>query len=189
MKDNIHIEFEMEQKMCTSCRKSSNEYYELKVQIRFIYFEDNENIINEVKDLFYKNFDTFNKQEENENGLDFYFKYKGEKTKVSRLLNKRYLIEEKSSKTIVGRNFLESIDVWRHTLLVNIINLKVGDKILIKGEEFYIKAFNKKDLVLRAVKNGSKKVISYLLIKEYLQVLEHSKGKKMLFNDEKEDLE
>lgn len=177
MKDNIHIEFLMEQKMCTNCKKSSNEYYELKVQIRFFYFENKDEIIDEIRTLLYKNFDTFNKEEETEGGLDFYFRYKGEKNKIPKLFNKRYLIEEKNTKTIVGRNFLESVDIWRYTQLINVINLRPGDKVAIKGEEYYIKALNKKDLVLRGLKSGSKKVVSYHLVKDYLQVIEHKKNK------------
>ena len=37
MKDKISIKFLMEQKMCDNCKKSGEEYYELKTQLRFIY--------------------------------------------------------------------------------------------------------------------------------------------------------
>ena len=172
MKDKIHIDFSMEQQMCNSCKKSSSEYYELKLQIRFTYFNNIDIIKEEVKDFVYNNLDGINKEEELPNGYDFYFKSLGYKNKISKLFNKKYFAEEIISKKIVGHNFLETKDIWRYTQLINIINLKVGDYITIKGEKYYIKALNKKDLVLRHFKTGAKKVVSYTISKEYIQKID-----------------
>jgi NMD protein affecting ribosome stability and mRNA decay len=173
MKEIIHIETEMEQQMCNSCKKISPDYYELKVQLRYKYFkeEEIEDIKKETIEIIKNNFNNINKIEENDGGFDIYLRNKSSINKVSSLFNKKYLVEEKRSKKIVGRNFLESVDIWRYIILINIINLKKGDKISIKGENYYIKAFNHKDLVLRNLENGTKKVISYNIAKDYLQKL------------------
>ena len=170
----MRVEFEMEQKMCSNCRKISPEYYELKVQIRSIYYDDLELIKQEIINLIRKHFvgTTINKLTELDNGFDIYFASRGLINKVSSIFQKRYLVEEKRTKKIVGRNFLESKDIWRYVLLLNIINLGKGDQISVKGEEYYIKALNGHDLVLRHCVNGSKKVISYEISKEYLKLID-----------------
>ncbi len=172
MKDSIRVEFEMEQMMCTTCKKSSSEYYELKVQARFKHYNDIESIRDEVKEYLVSNFKGINKTEDLDSGFDLYFGNKGAMNKISTILNKRYFIDEVRTKKIVGHNFLESKDIWRHTLLVNFVNIKVKDKVSIKGEDYYIKAFNNKTIVLRSLVDGSKKVVNYSIIKEYLKILE-----------------
>jgi len=164
----------MNQKMCNNCKKVSEEYYELKLQIRFIYFEDI-NILDkkkeEIEKLVEKRFNTINKMEEVENGFDFYFREHGEMNKINNLLNKRYFYEEIRTKKIVGHDFLTSKDIWRYTQLIRIINLNVRDEISVKGKDYYIKAFNHNDLVLRSLDNGSKKVVTYSIVKDYLKLI------------------
>jgi len=172
MKDKIHIDFLMEQQMCKTCKKTSSEYYELKLQIRFTYFNDLDTIKDSVKSTIYKNLDGINKEEELDNGFDFYFRSVGVKNKILKIFNKKYFVDETITKKIVGHNFLESKDVWRYTQLINIINLKNNDKVSVKGEDYYIKAFNKKDLVLRHLKTGAKKVVSYNISKDYISKIE-----------------
>lgn len=171
MKDKIRVEFEMKQMMCNGCKKSSSEYYELKLQLRFTYFEDVNIIREEIVNLLNKNFNTINKVEELDVGCDIYFASLGEINRISKLFNKKYFTEEKRSRKIVGYNFLESKDIWRHTILINIINLEVGDEVSIKGENYYIKAFNKNELVLRDLIYGAKKVVNYSIVKDYLKLL------------------
>lgn len=172
MIDKIRVEFEMEQTMSPNSRRSSEEYYELKLQVRFKYFEDSDLIIPKVNKLVISKLEGINKIEELNNGFDIYFRSHGLKHQISRLFNKYFLCEEKYSKKIVGKDALATKDIWRHTLLINVLNLNSGDKVQIKGEEYYIRALNKNDLVLRQCENGGKKVVSYNKISEYFKLIE-----------------
>lgn len=276
MRDKISVDFVMEQKMCSNCRKSDDKYYELKLQLRFTgftnpeilikrknimkyrfnfmknYFDDKLNVYyfaseiqalksasgeEEVKDnidldkefvrigkLIYKNrfskivekynlnvnyllnldleeyldfyenqnynnlrivmlkdrvrhlvdknFGTLNNTEELDAGFEFYFRNNGDRNKISKLFGREFLVEEKLSKKIVGRDSLATKDIWRYTQLIRIIDCDVADKISIKGEEFFIKALNGTDLVLRKLSNGSKKVVSYKSISHYFALVE-----------------
>jgi NMD protein affecting ribosome stability and mRNA decay len=172
MKDEIRVEFNMEQKMCSDCKKSSSEYYELKLQLRFNYFNNVDNIKKEIFNLIINKFNKINKFEEINNGFDFYFRDHGEMNKIAHLFNKRYFIEEKRSRKIIGHDFLKTKDIWRYTQLISIINLNIEDIISIKGENYYVKAFNKNDLVLRKLDTGAKKVVSYSIVKDYLKILD-----------------
>ena len=172
MKDTIRVEFEMHQKMCSECKKSSSEYYELKLQVRFVFFEEEkelEGIKDEVFNLIENNYSGINKFEEVDGGFDFFFRDSSYMAKLSNVFNNKYLCEEKRSKKIVGRDFLRSKDIWRYTLLVKIINLNRKDKVLVKGKEYRIENFNKKDMVLRDVNDNSKEVLSYLIVKDYIE--------------------
>ncbi len=178
MKDSIRIEIDMEQKMCNDCRKSSTEYYELLSQIRVLYFED----MYEIKSKIFKVFEIFNsinKIEEVDNGFDIYFRHHGEMNKISKLLEKNYLIDEIRSKKLVGKNNLKSVDVFRYYQSVTLVNIEKGDKILLKGEEFIIKAINNNtELVLLNCLTGAKKAITYNIVKDYIKLLEkHSNNK------------
>lgn len=172
MKDQLRIEFPLEQKMCMSCKKNSPEYHELKLQMRFVFFNDLNIIKKETLKIIETNFKKINKFIELENGFDIFFPNKGDINKITRLFQRKYLCEEVKSKKIVGRDSLTMKDIWRHVLLINIINLSKGDKISIKGEDYYIKALNNNDLVLRGIIKGEKKVISYSIAKDYLKLLE-----------------
>ena len=172
IKDTIHIEIEMEQQMSSRTKKSGEEYYELKFQLRLKYFKDVEKEKKKLFSIVTSQFDGINKFEEVDDGFDFYFRDLTQLNRVSRYFQKYYYCEEKRSKKIVGRNFLESKDIWRHTLLISILNFKVGDHVLIKGEEYYIKAFNKKEMILRHVEDGSKKAVTYSIVKDYFELLQ-----------------
>ena len=175
IKDGFKVEFEMKQQMCNNCKKSNPEYYELKVQLRYTFFNNIEEIKTKTIKIIAKNFNTINKLEELENGFDVYFRNKHELNKISSLYNKNFLIEEKRTKKIMGRDSLTMKDIWRYVLLINFINLERGDKILLKGEEYNIKAINHHDLVLRNCINGGKNVISYNLAKDYLKLIKKNK--------------
>ena len=171
MKDKIRIELEMEQKVCGMCKKNSPEYYELKFQMRFKFYEneDIQKIKYENLEYINKNFKGINKIKEFDYGFDVYFASKEIMNKLSSLFQKKYLCDEVRSKKILGHNTLETKDIWRHVLLINIINLKRNDHISIKGKNYYIKALNKNDLVLRGLEDGEKKVVTYSIIKDYIQ--------------------
>lgn len=170
--DSIRIEIVMEQRMCNDCKKSSTEYFELLSQIRMVYFEDVYEIKKKIFNLFENNFEKINKIEEVSNGFDIYFRYSGEMNKVSKLLEKYYLIDEIRSKKLVGKNNLKSVDVFRYFQSITLINIEKNDKILLKGEEYYIKAINNNtELVLLDCVTGSKKMITYSIVKDYIKLL------------------
>ncbi len=170
MEDTIHVEMELEQKMCNICKKTDSDYYELKLQIRFLYFLESEiEIIQEdILEILSKNLDNINKIEYVNTGIDLFLNSIGDRNKVSSLLRKKYFFESKISKKIVGKDFLRSCDIWRYTQLVKIINLKIGDVVELKGEQYTIKGFNNSDIILVSMKNKSKKIFSYQIIKDYL---------------------
>ena len=173
MKDNIRIEIVMEQKMCNDCRKSSTEYYELLSQIRVLYFDDVYEIKKKIFSMFESKFESVNKIEEISNGFDIYFRYHGEMNKVSKMLENKFLIDEIRSKKLVGKNNLKSVDVFRYYQSITIVNIEKGDKILLKGEEFYIKAINNNtELVLLDCITSAKSRITYSIVKNYIKLLE-----------------
>ncbi len=171
MEDIIKVEFEMEQKMCGNCKKSSSEYYQLKTQIRFIGFnaKEIEELKHKIKDDFINHFDTINKYEETTNGFDLFFRYHGEMNKITSFLYKKYFCDEKRTKKIMGHDPLASKDLFRYTQRINIVNLKPKMEIFYKGERYLIKAINKSDLVLLDTQTGQKKVLSYNIVKDYLK--------------------
>jgi NMD protein affecting ribosome stability and mRNA decay len=175
MLDQFRVEIDMPQKMCSSCKKSSSDYYQLKVQFRFINFEstNKEIAIENIKELLIKSFNTINKVEENENYLDVYFRIYTEIGKISKIINQKYFCEEVRSSKIMGKDKQSSKDLYRHTQRFNIINIKIKDKIVIKGEEYIVKAINGKDLIVLSSKDNSKKVFSYNKVKDYLKFLEN----------------
>ena len=173
IKDSIRLEIEMEQRMCNDCRKSSTEYYELLSQIRVIYFDDIYEIKKKIFDLFEKNFVSINKVEEISNGFDVYFRNHGEMNKVSKMLLNKFLIDEIRSKKLVGKNNLKSVDVFRYYQSITLVNIEKNDKILLKGEEFFVKAINNNsEFVLLDCVTGAKKMITYSIVKDYIKLLE-----------------
>lgn len=175
VRDNMNVEFNMPQHMCKICKRKSPEYHELQVQIRFKFFEGAEAVEAikvETHKLIYSRFNEINKFVESEWGFDVYFRSKDVLNKVSSAFQKKYLCDEVRTKKIVGRDSLTMKDIWRHVLLVNIVNLHRGDKVNVKGIEYYIKALNKNTLVLRECIRGDKKVLTYSVIKDYTHLIE-----------------
>ena len=176
MFDEFKIEMETEQFMCVDCKKSSSEYYELLLQLKFVGFEDIDSMKEEVFNIVESNFRGVNKIEEKENGFYFYFRNHGLMNKITNIFSKKYLIDEKRSKKIVGRDRLTTKDKCRYTLGIDIINLKKGDKVSIKGIEYNLKAINNNStLILREAITGAKKQVSYHIIKDYFRKIEEKK--------------
>jgi NMD protein affecting ribosome stability and mRNA decay len=172
MKDLFRLELEMEQKMCSICKKSSSEYWNMQSQIRFKYFEDILKMKETVYNLLMKGNLSINKLEELDNGFDIYFRTNSDMNKVSSLFS-NFLITEKRSKKLMGKDQLLSKDVYRYFQCITLINVRVNDHVAIKGEKYYIKAINKGGLlVLRGLEKGEKKVISYSMIEDYFQLLD-----------------
>lgn len=171
--DSFRIELDMEQMMCSSCKKSSSEYFEMVLHLRYKYFNDNMKLKEESIKILENNFNSINKIEEIENGFDVYFKDHGQMGKINNLFNKKYNVcFEKRSSKIMGKDNLTSKDLFRHFQSLTIVNINRGDKVRIKGEDYYIKAINKGGkLILRRLDNGAKEVMSYSIIEEYFSII------------------
>ena len=173
MYDKFKIEAGGDQFMCSNCKKSSSEYYELLLQLKFIGFDNIDTLKEEVFSIVENNFNGVNKIEEKDKGFYFYFRSHGLMGKISNVFGKKYFIYEKRSKKIVGRDRLTTKDKCRYTLGIDIINLHKGDRVMIKGIEYYIKAINfNKVLILRDLKTGDKRQDTYAKIKDYFQLIE-----------------
>ena len=131
IKDKFRIEIVMDQELSAHSKKASTEYYELKVQFRCKYFEQTDDlkpvtnksmdeIKTEIHEMMYKNFNTINKLEDLDNGFDFFLRSLRDLEKVSRLFNKKYFVDEKRTKKIVGMDKDNGRDIARHTLLLTI---------------------------------------------------------------------
>lgn len=176
MKDVIKVEFEMEQQMSPMAKKGDSDYFEHQLQLRFRHLDlENEELVMSEKEKAMKiltnNFNTINKIDELDNGFDVYFGNHSSMNKLLNLFSKDYLVEEKRSRTLTGVDQLKSINRYRYYQSIGLIYLKRGDKVMIKGIPYYIKALNKNDLVLRHLENGSKKVVSYVIVKDYLELI------------------
>lgn len=173
MYDEIRVEVDMEQKMCNGCKKSSSEYYEMELQLRFTHFED----IMEVKAIsmsILDNFNTINKLDEINNGFNVYFRDHGQMNKVFTLFRRKFkvLIEKRSNK-LMGLDKMTSKNLYRHFQSIEIINLNKRDLVEVKGEQYRIKAINKGgQLVLLDESNGSKKIVTYEIVKDYFKLIE-----------------
>lgn len=172
MFDEFRVEIDMEQKMCSNCKKSSTEYYELLLQIRFVYFNNVDEIKKEVFDIIDKNFFGINKFEELDNGFDVYFRDHGHMNKVLSVFQKKFMVEEKRSKKLIGRDKLISKDKYRYFQSITIINLKKGDIVQIKGERYLVRNIQNNDIYLMQEDNGSKKMVSYSIIKDYFMKID-----------------
>ena len=168
VKDRIHVEFEMEQQLSSRTKKSGQEYYELKFQLRFEFFKDTDYIKKKLYKAVVDNFEGINDIKEVKGGFDFFFRDVKTLNKISKYFNGKYLCYEKRSKKIVGRDHLKSKDLWRHTLLITILNIEKGDTVFLKGEYYRVKGINKKDIVLTHKEKGHKKIVSYDIVKDYL---------------------
>ncbi len=172
MKDVFRLELDMEQKMCSICKKSSSEYWNMQSQIRFRYYDEILDIKEKAYKLLTKENLSINKLEEVDNGFDIYFRSNSEMNKVTSLFSD-FLTIEKRSKKLMGRDQLASKDVYRYNQSITLLNIRVKDHISIKGEEYYIKAINKGGvLVLRGLEKGEKKVVSYSMVEDYFKLLE-----------------
>ncbi len=175
MFDKFKIEVDMEQMMCSNCKKSSSEYYELLIQLRTKYFKNEDEIKEEIFNLIEKhlgNLNCINKLEEVDNGFDIYFRTHGIMNKISSIFSKKYMCDEKRSKKLIGRDQLVSKDKYRYFMSLSLINIQKGDKLLIKGEEYFVKAINANSvLILNDAKTGAKRQETYSIVKDYLKKL------------------
>jgi len=177
MIDEFRIETQMADTMCSTCKRINPEYFEMKLQIRFRFFDNIPKLKAEVMDLLIKNFKTINKIDEIGNGYEVFFRDHGQMNKLAQVFKRRWLILDKRTSKIMGKDQLTSKDLFRHTQNITLVNLNIKDIVQIKGIEYWIKAINSGDaLVLRRCDNGAKKVMSYKMIENYFKLVEkHNK--------------
>ena len=96
--------------------------------------------------------------------------------KAAQLFGRRWLITDKRSSKIMGQDKMTQKSLFRHTQQIVLVNVGIKDEVMIKGNEYWIKAINKGGhLVLRGLKNGDKTVISYDMIQDYFKLLKKYK--------------
>lgn len=169
--DWFRIETQMPQSMCSRCKKISSDYYELKLQIRFLYFrgEEEDKIKQEIKDLVENNLDMINKVEEEDGGFDIYFGTSSMESKISSLFRKYYFLEEKKSRKLVGWDFQNSKRNYRFFQSITIINLHEGDKIFVKGKKYRIDSLSNKEGITLIESGGKKRNFNFSKIREYIR--------------------
>lgn len=165
MKFKINKKIEMLQQMCVSCKKNSEEYYELELTLRNKYF--NREDFNKIINKFLDKTDKINKIEEIEHGINIFFSDFSKINKVISYFKKSYFCDIKKSKKIVGRNFLESIDKYRYFLNITLINLKKEDIINYKGIKYKVRTVERNKINLLNLEDNSKHLLSYTIIKDY----------------------
>lgn len=109
-----------------------------------------------------------NKLEETPEGFDMYLANINEIHKLKRIINNNFFASYKYSKKIMGRNKLESRDLFRHSLLIAIYNLNIGDIIQVKGEQYFIKSIQKNDIIAIHTIDRHKETFNFEIIKDYL---------------------
>ncbi len=173
MKHTIRIETELDQKLSPGCKNMDEDYFQLKTQVRCIYFTDYTEIKNEIlKTLEVLNKD-INKLETCENGFDIYLRSYGLMSKTSNIFKRKFFCEEKKAKKIIGRDFLRSKDRYKYFLSINIINLKRNDTIEVKGRQYNINSIKNQDIFVSDIVSHKKEAFKYKLIKDYLKIIKN----------------
>ncbi|MFP4402276.1 MAG: NMD3-related protein [Candidatus Nanoarchaeia archaeon] len=109
-----------------------------------------------------------NKLDETPEGFDIYLANINEIHKLKRIINNNFFASYNHSKKIMGRNKLESRDLFRHSLLIAIYNLNIGDIIQIKGEVYSIKSIQKNEIIVIHTTTRHKETFNFEIIKDYL---------------------
>ena len=165
----FRIETELPQSQCSKCSKTSSEYYELVLQLRFLYTNEDDQVKQDVLDYVLSKTELVNKVEEVDSGFDLYIGDSSQGGKISSEIKKRYFVEEKKSKTLVGFDFLRYKRNYKFTHNLTIINLKEGDKLSFKGDEYVIENLSNKDGLTLKEKSGRKRTLSFSKIKDYIR--------------------
>lgn len=169
MEERYKVEMGISYRMCEKCKKSFSEYYELKTQIRFREFDNENEIKKQVLKVLEKLHGEINKIDEVDGGFDVFFRKHSAMNSVGKLFG-FCLFEEKRSKKLVGRDFLVSKDKYKYSQSIVLINIKVGDKIVLKGREYEVRSINRgKELVVFDLESFKKERYLYSKIKDYLR--------------------
>ncbi|MCH8519633.1 MAG: hypothetical protein LAT82_02665 [Nanoarchaeota archaeon] len=113
-----------------------------------------------------------NKIEDNEDGFDIYLANINDIHKLKRVINEHFFCMFTHSKKIMGRNKLKSKDLFRHSLLAAIYDLRTKDKVQIKGIKYTIKSIQKQYITVINNENKEKHTFHFHIIKDYLFKLE-----------------
>lgn len=124
---------------CPSCSKESGRYYEAVLQLRTDGRELEKDEIERAREIV--NSFEFVREEKLKEGIDFYFKNRGDAKKALRRIAEElggHVTETKKLHTkIDGR------DVYRSTYLVRLPSYRVGDVVQIKGRLVLVKSKRK----------------------------------------------
>ena len=179
MEGMFRMEVLIEQRMCSSCIRSSSEYYEMKLHLRFKFFNDVQSTKKKVLRLMQDKFDTINKVEEIDNGFDIYFRYHTRMSDILSLFKREYIVSERRSRKLVGYDKLTSKNVYKYFQSLTLVGITCGDEIELKGIEYVVKAVNKDGkLVLLSEDGNTKKVVSYSVVEDYFKVLRHKRDER-----------
>jgi len=171
---NINLSFRLplEQSMCESCKRNSEEYFQLKAQIRFSFYNLIE--LREVKKRIFnhfKNNKNLNKILEIEDKLDIYMRNHSEMEKISSYFRGNFVCSQKKSRKLMGRDNLRSKEIYRYFISIVLYNIKRGTQILFKGEKYIVLNVEKENLVLRDIKLGKKKKIIISKSINYIEIV------------------
>ncbi len=149
---------------CINCAKTHGKRFEAIIQIRNSHIKEYD-----IKDILVKieKFVLDNKKQKPDqfitdikklkNGFDLYLSHKTLLGKIRTFAESLNNFIVKSSKTLVGRNPQTGGDLYRTTLLLRILPLKIDDKIDFKNNIYKIKKINNKNVYLEDY--YSKKII------------------------------
>ena len=179
MESLFEVEVPLEQKMCNMCTRDSSEYYEMKLHLRFRFFNNTESIKKEVLELIENSFDTINKIEERDSGFDICFRDHAKMNDILSLFKREYVVYEKRSRKLIGYDKLTSKNIYKYFQSLTLVEVSCGDEVELKGIVYIVKSVNKDGkLVLLSKDGNTKKVVSYSVVEDYFRVLRHSKDRK-----------
>jgi len=176
IKELFKVEIDMEQKMCNFCIRSSEEFFEMKIQIRYSsdinteYENSLKKDINKIL-IWYKDIINIINKKNNKNNkeIDIFFKKNVSYNKIYNFLSKNYLITFKKSNKLVGFDKEVSKKRYKNTFLFEIIDIKKNDKILFKGKEYRVKSIFKNNITLIDLATNNKTNITYSINKDIIK--------------------
>ncbi len=158
MRDTITVEIKLEQQMCDNCIRKDPQYFKDKIFLRGKNKEELEKIAKFIETLY---INEINKIKEVKEGIDFYLSTSVNLNKLLNKLYRDYLIVYKKDPKLVGFDKLRSKNKYKVTHLVEIEDIKKGDKVCYNGKKYIVKTFYKDSITL--INNTSKKVLTYSL--------------------------
>ncbi len=137
--------------------EARNQYFEGILQLR----SPSQEVIDYVENKIEKDGRCFvAKIKEVKNGYDFYLSSQKYLRSLGKALSENFPGVWKESRQLFTRNHLTSKDVFRVNVLFKFVDIKRGQVITIRGDEYEVISAQKK-LILKDKKTGKKKTISY----------------------------
>ncbi len=94
------------------------------------------------------------------NGIDFYFSSQRFLQRLGHKLKEKFGGELKINESLHTRDHLTSKDLYRVNVYFRVLNIKKGDKVMIRGEEFEIIGIGKK-ILAKSLENGRKSQLKF----------------------------